>query len=49
MQALDGLFSRLFPSDDPTEQFVHVWVGIIVLIIAGYLVAIKRGFGARAI
>jgi len=40
---------RLFPSEDPDEQYVHFWVGVIALLIVGYLVAIKRGFGSRAI
>lgn len=49
MDTYYSLMARLFPSEDPNEQYVHVWVGIIVLLVIAYLVALKRGFGSRAI
>lgn len=49
MNAYYSLMDKLFPSDDPEEDYIHVWVGIIALAILLYLVAVKRAFGSRAI
>ena len=41
--------NRVWPTDDPNEQYVHVWVAGIALFLLLYLVALKKGFGSRAI
>ena len=49
MSAVEDFFSRVAPSDDPNDQYVHIWVGVIVLLITAYLLIIRYSFGSRAV
>jgi hypothetical protein len=41
--------NRIWPSDDPNEQHVHVYVAVIALVLVAYLSGLKIAFKSRAI
>jgi len=45
------LLDKIFLPADETgdDERVHVWTGIIALLLLAFLVSVKRGFGDRAI
>ena len=48
MNAYYSFMDKLFGTDDPTEDYVHVWVGVILLVLIIYLGGLKAVFGNRA-
>jgi hypothetical protein len=48
MNGYYAFMDKVFGTDDPNDDYTHVWVGIILLLLIVYLGGLRLAFGSRA-